>query len=236
VFSYAGDLWSVPREGGDAKRLTTSPGVETDPVFSPDGTTIAFTGEYDGNQDIFVMPAGGGVPKRLTWHPGSDSVVGWTADGKRVLFVSDRAQEADGAKLFITTLDGGLPEQLPFPIALEGSLSPDGNHLAYVPLFQWQEAWKRYRGGQTKRIWMANLSDSKVTPLPRENNANDFNPMWVGSRVYFLSDRGGPVSLYSYDTETKQISRVVDNRGFDLKAASAGPGGIVYEQFGALYV
>src|SRR6516165_3845339 len=100
VFSYAGDLWSVPREGGDAKRLTTSPGVETDPVFSPDGTMIAFTGEYDGNQDVFVMPAAGGVPKRLTWHPGLDSAVGWTQDGKRVLFVSDRTQEADGAKLF----------------------------------------------------------------------------------------------------------------------------------------
>jgi len=236
VFSYAGDLWSVPREGGDAKRLTTSPGVETDPVFSPDGTMIAFTGEYDGNQDVFVMPAAGGVPKRLTWHPGFDSAVGWTPDGKRVLFVSDRAQEADGAKLFTITLDGGLPELLPFPIALEGSLSPDGNHLAYVPLFQWQEAWKRYRGGQTKRIWMANLSDSKVTPVPREKNANDFNPMWVGSRVYFLSDRGGPVSLYSYDTETKEVSRLVDNRGFDLKSASAGPGGIVYEQFGSLHL
>jgi tricorn protease len=236
VFSYAGDLWSVPREGGDAKRLTTSPGVETDPVFSPDGTMIAFTGEYDGNQDVFVMPAAGGVPKRLTWHPGLDSAVGWTQDGKRVLFVSDRTQEADGAKLFTTTLDGGLPEQLPFPIALEGSLSPDGNHLAYVPLFQWQDAWKRYRGGQTRRIWMASLADSKVTPVPRENNANDFNPMWVGSRVYFLSDRGGPVSLYSYDTETKQTTRLVDNRGFDLKSASAGPGGIVYEQFGALYL
>ena len=236
VFSYAGDLWSVPRAGGEARRLTTGPGGETDPMFSPDGTRIAFTGNYDGNRDVFVIPASGGIPKRLTWHPATDAVVGWTPDGKKIAFVSDRAQEADGAKLFLISPEGGFPEQVPLPIAVEASFSPDGNNLAYVPLFQWQPAWKRYRGGQTKKIWMAHLADSKVTPVPRDANANDFNPMWVGSRVFFLSDRGGPVSLYSYDTETKQVKRLVDNRGFDLKSASAGPGGIVYEQFGALYV
>jgi tricorn protease len=236
VFSYAGDLWSVPREGGEAKRLTAGAGDETDPVFSPDGSMIAFTGEYDGNQDVFVIPASGGVPKRLTWHPSPDAAVGWTPDGKRVLFVSTRSNEADGAKLYTVSVDGGFPEQLPLPIALEGSYSPDGNHLAYVPLFQWQEAWKRYRGGQTRKIWMANLADSKVIPVPREKNANDFNPMWVGAKIYFLSDRNGPVSLYFYDTETKQTKQLVDNRGLDLKSASAGPGGIVYEQFGGLHL
>jgi tricorn protease len=236
VFSFAGDLWSVPREGGEAKRLTAGAGVETDPVFSPDGTMIAFTGEYDGNQDVFVMPAEGGVPKRLTWHPAADSAVGWTPDGKRILFTSSRANEADGAKLFTVSIDGGFPEQVPLPIALEGSYSPDGKRLAYVPLFQWQEAWKRYRGGQTRRIWLADLSDSQVTPLPRDHNANDFNPMWVGDRIYFLSDRNGPVSLYSYDLGTKQVKQLVENHGFDLKTAAAGPGAIVYEQFGSLHL
>ena len=98
---------------------------------------------------------------------------------------------------------GGLPEELPLPIAIEGSYSPDGSHLAYVPLFQWQEAWKRYRGGQTRKIWIANLADSSIVKIPRENS-NDFNPMWVGDRIYFLSDREGPVTLFYYDTKTKQ--------------------------------
>ncbi|HEX4769663.1 MAG TPA: PDZ domain-containing protein [Bryobacteraceae bacterium] len=236
VFSYSGDLWSVPRDGGQAVRLTTGIGIETSPYFSPDGSMIAFRGEYDGNKDVFVMPAKGGVPKRLTWHPGQDDAVGWTPDGNRVLFASDRSTANDGAKLFTVPVDGGFPEELPFPIALEGSYSPDGNHLAYVPLFQWQEAWKRYRGGQTRRIWMAALADSKVVPVPRDKNANDFNPMWVGDTVYFLSDRGGPVTLYSYNVETRQAKCLIENRGLDFKSASAGPGGIVYEQFGALYL
>ncbi len=233
VFSYAGDLWSVPRAGGEAKRLTTSPGDESDPVFSPDGSTIAFTGEYDGSVDVFTMPASGGTPKRLTWHPRADAAVGWTPDGKRVLFVSDRAVAADGANLYTVPVEGGFPEELPLPIAVEGSYSPDGSHIAYVPLFQWQQAWKRYRGGQTRKIWIADLSDSSVVEIPRDNS-NDFNPMWVGDKVYFLSDRSGPVTLFCYDTRTRAVKRVVENQGLDFKSASAGPGAIVYEQFGSL--
>ena len=235
VFSYAGDLWSVPRAGGKAERLTTGPGVETDPVFSPDGETIAFTGEYDDNVDVYTMPASGGVPKRLTWHPGTDAAVGWTLDGKRVLFRSGRNNPADGDRLFTVAAAGGFPEELPLPIAEEGSYSPDGTSLAYVPVFQWQEAWKRYRGGQTRKIWIANLKDSSVVPIPRDNS-NDFNPMWVGKEIYFLSDRSGPVSLFAYSTATNQVRQVVANGGFDLKSASAGPGAIVYEQFGSLHL
>lgn len=233
VFSFAGDLWSVSRDGGDARRLTSGAGVETDPVFSPDGSQIAFTGEYDGNVDVFVMPASGGTPKRLTYHPRNDEVVGWTVDGKRVMFRSSRANENDGARFFTIPVDGAFPDEIPLPIAEEGSYSPDGTHLAYVPLFQWQEAWKRYRGGQTRKIWIADLADSSVVEIPRENS-NDFNPMWVGDRIYFLSDRNGPVSLFCYETRTRQVKQVVENRGFDLKSASAGPGAIVYDQFGSL--
>ena len=235
VFSYAGDLWSVPRAGGKAERLTTGPGVETDPVFSPDGQTIAFTGEYDGNVDVYTMPASGGVPKRLTWHPGPDAAVGWTLDGKRVLFRSPRDNPADGDRLFTVSAAGGFPEELPLPIAEEGSYSPDGGSLAYVPVFQWQQAWKRYRGGQTRKIWIANLKDSSVIPIPRDNS-NDFNPMWVGKDIYFLSDRSGPVTLFAYSTATKKVRQVVENGGFDLKSASAGAGAIVYEQFGSLHL
>ena len=122
VFSYAGDLWSVPREGGDAKRLTTGVGVETDPRFSPDGSMIAFTGEYDGNVDVFVMPASGGTPRRLTYHPDGDWVIGWTPDGKRILFASTRASTRDRVNLFTLPMEGGFPEQLPLPLRSGGFL------------------------------------------------------------------------------------------------------------------
>jgi tricorn protease len=235
VFSYAGDLWSVPREGGDARRLTAGVGDERDPIFSPDGSMVAFTGEYDGNTDVYVIPASGGVPKRLTSHPDGDYALAWTPDGKRILFASRRDSGTDAVHLFTTSMEGGFPDELPLPNGESGSFSPDGTHLAYVPLFQWQAAWKRYRGGQTKKIWMANLADSSVTAIPRENS-NDFNPLWVGDKVYFLSDRNGPVTLFSYDTKTKQVNQLVENHGLDLKSASAGPGAIAYEQFGSLYL
>ena len=234
VFNYAGDLWIVARDGGDARRLTAGVGVETDPIFSPDGTMVAFTGEYDGNKDVYVVPAAGGEPKRLTYHPGADYVVGWTPDGKRILFNSSRSSYYHLAdQLFTVPVEGGFPSELPLPIAEQASFSPDGTHLAYVPHPQWQEAWKRYRGGQTTPIWVADLKDSSIVKIPRDNS-NDFNPMWVGHIIYFLSDRNGPVSLFAYDVNTKQVSEAIKNDGLDLKSASAGPDAIVIEQFAAV--
>lgn len=233
VFVFAGDLWRVPRTGGDATQLTSHPGRETDPHLSPDGTRIAFTGEYDGNVDVYVMPATGGVPVRLTSHPGPDRAIGWTPDGRAVLFASERANPNDGTRLFTVPATGGFPTAIPLPLADEGSFSPDGQHLAYVPTFQWQTAWKRYRGGQTKPIWIADLADSSITKLPRENS-NDFNPLWSGTTIYFLSDRDGPVTLYAYDLQTRTVQRLIDNSGFDFKSASLSADAIVIEQFGAL--
>jgi tricorn protease len=233
VFVFAGDLWIVPRAGGQAKRLTSSPGIETNPAFSPDGSQIAFTGEYDGNMDVFVMPAAGGVPKRLTWHPTADAVLGWTPDGRRVVFTSGRNAYSRFSELFTAGLDGGLEEKLPLPMGYEAAFSPDGKRLAYVPLPRAFTAWKRYRGGRTTPVWIAGLADSVIEKVPRPNS-NDFNPMWVGNKVYFLSDRDGAVSLFSYDLKSKTVSRAVENRGLDLKSASAGPDAIVYEQFGGL--
>ncbi len=241
AFSYGGDLWIVERSGGEAHRLTSDIGIEIDPIFSPDGTWIAFTGEYDGNEDVYVIPAAGGIPKRLTSHPSSDQAVGWTRDGKRILFRSTRDSYSGFAQLYTVGLSGGLPEALPFPMAVEGSYSPDSSHLAYVPFTNFRESWqfqrglKHYRGGTASPIWIAKLSDSSVEKVERKDS-NDSSPMWVGDKVYFLSDRDGPVSLYVYDASSKQVKKALASNGVDIKSASAGPDAIVYEQFGSLHV
>ena len=235
VFQFANDLWWVPRAGGAATRLTASPGTESAPYFSPDGSLIAFTGQYDGNTDVFVMPASGGVPRRLTAHPAPDTAMGWTPDGKSVLFTSPMTSDSGYAQMFSVPVGGGAPKRLPFPAGVQASLSPDGQQIAYVPNDQWQDAWKRYRGGQTTPIWIAQMSDSKYRAVPR-NNTNDKFPMWVGDAVYYLSDPEGPVGLYRFDTKTNRTNVEIEGRGFDIKSASAGPGVIVYEKLGSIHL
>ena len=234
AFVYAGDLWTVPRDGGDAQRLTSGAGVETNPIFSPDGATIAFTGEYDGNVDVYTVPAGGGVPKRLTWHPAPDTALGWSPDGKKILFSSNRESYVSVPQLYTMDVNGSFPEKLPLPWGWEAAYSPDGARLAYVPMRRAFNVWKRYRGGDTTPIWLATLTDSKVEKVPRENS-NDYNPLWIGSKVYFLSDRNGAVSLFSYDTRSRQVKEEAKNSsGFDFKSIGAAADAIVVEQFGGL--
>lgn len=233
VFEAGGDLWSVPRTGGAATRLTTSPGLETSPIFSPDGAHLAFTGEYDGNIDVFVMPAGGGVPKRLTWHPDADLALDWTPDGKSVLFASSRSSSSRFAELFTVPVAGGPAEKLPLPSGNEAAYSPDGKQIAYVPLARAFAAWKRYRGGRATPIWIASLDNSRIEKVPR-TDSNDYEPMWAGGKIWFLSDREGAVTLFSYDPKTKRVARAIDNKGMDYKSAGAGPDALVLEQFGAL--
>ena len=237
AFAYAGDLWLVAREGGEARLLTSGSGTKSDPVFSPDGSMIAYTGDYDGNVDVYVMPSAGGIPRRLTHHPAVDEVVGWAPDGKAVLFRSTRNSYSRFNRLFTVSLDGGLPHELPLPTAEFGAFSSDGKHIAYVPVDNNRRlsaiGWKRYRGGKASRVWIANLSDLGLDQVPRETS-NDGNPMWVGNKVYFLSDRNGPFSLFVYDPKTKKVDQALPGNGADIKSASAGPGAIVYEQFGSL--
>ncbi|HEX8091771.1 MAG TPA: PDZ domain-containing protein, partial [Blastocatellia bacterium] len=164
-----------------------------------------------------------------------DEVVGWTPDGKQVLFRSSRNSYSGFNRLFTVPMDGGLPAEVPLPMAFEGSYSPDGSRMAYQPLTQWQREWKRYRGGQTTPVWIANLSDSSIEKLPRENS-KDSSPMWVGGKIYFLSDRNGPTSLFAYDPATKKVTQLIQNSGLDIKSASAGPGVIAYEQFGTIHL
>jgi len=220
AFAWAGDLWTVPRAGGVATRLTSGVGIESDPMFSPDGGLVAFTGEYDGNRDVYVVAARGGVPERLTWHPGNDLVAGWTRDGTSVLFSSTRNSYSTFPRLFTVSLGGGLPEQLPLPMGERGSYSPDGGSLAYEPLAQWQPDWKRYNGGQTDKIWLAKLADSSVKEVPRENS-NDRYPMWIGDTVYFLSDRDGATTLFAYHVDAKNVERVIDNDGCNRRSSTS---------------
>ena len=234
AFNYAGDLWVVSRDGGEARHLTSGMGIEALPYFSPDGSMIAFTGEYEGNLDVYVVAATGGVPKRLTYHPAEEYVAGWSPDGKKILFNSwANSFMHFEDQLYTVPVEGGLPTPIPLPIAEDASFSPDAAHIAYVPHPKWQQAWKRYHGGQTTPIWIADLKDSSIVRVPRENS-NDHHPMWIGDTIYFLSDRNGPVSLFAYDTRTQQVSEALHSDGLDFKTASAGPDAIVIEQFGAI--
>ena len=236
VFEYANDLWMVPRSGGVAVPLTNGPGSETNPIFSPDGTKIAFTGQYDGSVDVFTIPATGGVPQRLTHHPGNDVAVAWTPDSQRVVFASARFSNAPSyPQLFTISVDGGPESLIPLPVGFEAAYSPDGKQLAYVPLSRAFTAWKRYRGGRTTPIWIADLDTSKVVKVPRDNS-NDYCPMWAGGKVWFLSDREGIVTLFSYDPPSKKVARAMENKGLDFKSASAAQDAIVIEQLGALHI
>ncbi len=243
VFSYAGDLWTVSRQGGMATRLTGGVGFETEAAFSPDGSTIAFTGEYDGNVDVFTIPSVGGTPKRITYHPDADRVAGWMPDGKRILFRSNRHSFSRYTELYTVSVDGGMADALPLPMACTGSFSPDGKRMLYAPLDGGQfapgftnfVAWKRYRGGEASYLWVVNLADLSTVKVPR-TDSNDINPMWIGDKIYFLSDRSGPMTLYSWDLKSKDVKKLIENTGKDIVSASAGPGGIVYEQFGAIHI
>ena len=234
VFVFAGDLWAVPRAGGEARRLTASDGLEVDPVFSPDGRTLAFSGEYDGNVDVYTMPAAGGAPRRLTWHPGEDRTVGWSRDGAEVLFRSTRDNGSGDERLWRIAAGGGWPERLPLPEAFWGTFSPDGKRLAYMPHERFQLAWKRYRGGEATFVWIVDLATLEVEALPR-GGSNDSYPAWADDgRVYFLSDRAGRVELYRFDPAAKAVERVFANDGLDLKNARPGPGAVVFERFGEI--
>ncbi|HSB26769.1 MAG TPA: hypothetical protein VLE19_02890, partial [Pyrinomonadaceae bacterium] len=244
AFEYAGDLWTVPRSGGQAQRLTSTPGAEIDPYFSPDGTQIAFTATVAGNTDVYVVSSSGGDPKRLTYHPALDRVRGWTPDGKRVVFASVRtsAPQQSYFRLWTIGLDGGNPEPLPMPRAFSVSYAPDGQRLAYeeiqtafIPDWYETSMWRHYRGGRTHPIVVMNLSDYSVQKLPW-TNSNDSLPMWVGNTIYFLSDRNHTVNLYSYGTDSKQIKQLTRHEDFDIMTASAGNDAVVYEQAGYIYL
>ena len=236
AFEFAGEIWTVPREGGEARRLVSGQLRNYGPLFSPDGSEVAFTGTLDENTDVYLVPASGGEPRRLTYFPGGDAATGWTPDGKEILFRSQRTTTRDLPKLFKVKVTGGFAEELPLPSGVAASYSPNGKELAYVPFSQSQPNWRKYRGGQTTPIWIADLSDSHVTKVPRDGS-NDRSPTWSGGTVYFLSDRSGPFTLFGYDVASKAVTELVKNPdGFDMSTAAAGPGGVVYDQMGEIHL
>jgi len=249
VLTYAGDLYTVPSNGGVARKLTNDPGFEMFARFSPDGKWLAFTGQYDGNTEVYLMQAEGGIPKRLTFTAtlGRDDVsdrmgpnnivMGWTHDNKHIIFRSRlREWNSFNGQLYLQSVEGGLPEQLPLPRGGFCSYSPDDKKFAYNRVFREFRTWKRYRGGMADDIWIYDF-EKKTTENITNNPAGDIIPMWSGNKIYFLSDRDSlkRMNLYVYDLATKTTKPLTDFTEFDAKFPSLGDSSIVFENGGYIY-
>ncbi|MBP2681708.1 MAG: peptidase, partial [Candidatus Krumholzibacteriota bacterium] len=247
AFCHAGDLWVASADGGLAVRLTSHPGQELFPKFSPDGKWIAFTGQYDGDEQVYVMPVEGGVPKQLTYYPAKgplpprwgydNQVYGWTKDGKSVLFRSMRyGWDLTDTQLYTVPMGGGLPEPLPMPVSGAGDFSPDAKKMIYSPLVRDFRTWKRYQGGWAQDLWIYDLATNEVTQVT-DHPRTDRDPMWIGGKVYFVSDRDGKLNLHSYDVASKETKQLTFEKTYDVRWPSCDDAGkIVYELNGELQI
>ena len=247
VFSYAGDLWTVGTQGGTAVRLTAHPGLELFGKFSPDGRHIAFTGQYGGDEQVYVMPSSGGAPKQLTFYPAQgpladrwgfdNQVYGWTPDGAAVLFRSSRgAFILAGSKLYTVPCGGGGATALPMPVSGAGHFSPDGRRIVYSPLWRDFRSEKRYQGGWANDLFIFDLEHPSLIQVTKDPRT-DRDPMWIGGAVYFNSDRSGVFNLYRYDVDSRQTRQVTHYRDWDVRWPSADADGqIVYELDGELHI
>jgi tricorn protease len=238
AFIYAEDLWVANRDGSYPRRITVSEGSESNPIFSPDGSMIAFTGQYDGNTDVFVVPTTGGVPKRLTWHPGEDVVRDFSPDGKKILFASQRNSFTNRySQLFTVDIASGAEQQLAIPNAFWASYSPDGNSIAYTTIQDRFEQWKNYRGGTMSRIWLYDTKSHNVAEIPKpKDGSNDSKPVWKGNKVYFRSDRDGEFNLYNYDPVSKSVTQLTKYNDFPVSSLEGTDDGIIFSQAGYLSV
>lgn len=246
AFVYAGDIYIVPRTGGQATRLTSHEGLELFPRFSPDGRLLAFSGQYDGDLSVYVMPVTGGEPRRLTYHPafqntrermGPENIVmGWHPDGRSVLFRSRKeAPDIWLGRAYLVSVDGGLPQPLPMHKSGFVSLSPDARKVAYCPIFRDFRTWKRYKGGMAQDVWIFDLTtfeNEKITDWEGTDNV----PMWYRDRIYFNSDRTGTLNLYCYNPADGQTRQVTSFTEYDVRWPSLGVDGIAFENGGFVYV
>jgi tricorn protease len=245
VFTYAGDLWTASTSGGTATRLTAHPGLELFAKFSPDGKWIAFTGQYDGDEQVYVIPSTGGVPRQLTFYPAEgplparwgydNQVYGWTPDSKAILFRSlrDTFTTAD-CRLYTVPAEGGPSKVLPMPKSGAGAFSPDGQKVIYSPLFRDFRTWKRYQGGWQQDLYIYDLKTAALEPIANSPRT-EREPMWIGSKIYFSSDRTGTFNIYEYDPASKKVKALTTSTKWDTRWASAGDQGrIVYELDGEL--
>jgi tricorn protease len=247
VFTYAGDLWLVKATGGTAARLTAHPGLELFAKFSPDGQWIAFTAQYNGDEQVHVVSIGGGTPKQLTYYPArgplparwgyDNQVYGWTPDGKNVLFRSLRDTfDLTGSRLYTVPVAGGVPTPLPMPVAGAGDLSPDGKRVAYSPLFRDFRTWKRYAGGWAQDLYVFDMEATTAKRITKDPRA-DRDPMWIGQSVYFNSDRSGVSNIYRHDLASDKVEQVTRHTAWDVRWPSADADGqIVFELDGDLHV
>ena len=242
AFGYAGDLWTVPRAGGVARRLTTGVGIESDPIFSPDGSIIAFTGDYDGNTDVYTIPAEGGVPFRVTYHPAADFAVAWTRDGKNIIFRSTRISTSRYTQLYEVPAMGGIARPLPLPMAYQGQFSPDSKEIAYSPLppgfnfnYTTYVAWGNYHGGLAGSIWVTTLPGLDTVEIPHEV-ASDFSPVYAGGKIYFLSARKGRITIFKYDPAAKSVTQALANDGPDIRSLQGEGDTLVYDRLGEVYL
>ncbi len=237
VFVYGADLWTVARAGGAATRLTSHEGIERLPKFSPDGGTIAFTAEYDGNTDLFTVPAAGGEPKRLTWHPEADYATEWFPDGKSILIRSLRAAPTYRYdQFFKVPAEGGFEEPLPIPTGGYASISPDGGKIAFVAPAYDNRTWKRYTGGMAPDIWVYDLARKTSEKITDWQGADEW-PMWYRGTIYYASDQGGKrANLWAYELETKKRRQVTQFQDDDVRSPSIGSDAIVFEKGGELFV
>lgn len=245
VFSYAGDLYRVPVTGGEAQRLTSHVGYEMFPRFSPDGKTIAFTGQYDGNTEVYTIPAAGGEPQRLTYtatnsrddlgdRMGPNNIVmTWTPDGKQIIY-RNRISDGFAGKLYSVNQEGGMPEIIPLPEGGFCSYSPDGKRLAYNRTMREFRTWKYYKGGMADDVWIYDPAKKSVENITN-NVAQDIFPMWIGDDIFFLSDRDRTMNIFVYNTKTKQTSKVTNFTEYDVKFPSASGNTIVFENGGYIY-
>src|SRR5262245_44615975 len=237
AFVYADDIWVADIDGKNPRRLTSDIGSESNPMFSPDGRTIAFSAMYDGNLDVYTIPVEGGQPTRLTWHPGADMVRGWTPDGSAILFSSAPAVFTNRySQLFTVPVGDGPETQLPIPNAAEANYSPDGSKIAYTPLGDRSQQWKHYRGGTASRIWVCRLDNLGIEQISQpESRCNDNCPRWQGNTLYFRSDRNGEYNLFSYDPQAKSLKQLTAFTDFPVMGIGVGGGNVVFEQGGYLF-